>query len=82
MNKLFTWAVRIAVLAVLIKLILWSWAQYQGSEQETAGVVSDWDTECSITNPDTGSCVCVHRDTGERLKVGYEKCVKLAREKR
>lgn len=82
MKNLFTWVVRIAVLLVLVKVIMWSWEQYQGGGQESASDISDWDMECVITNPDSGSCVCIHRDTGERLMVDYEKCVKLSKEKR
>lgn len=81
MKKLFVWIVRIAVLAVLVKIVLWSWDQYQGGGKEaSAGEVTDWDKVCRITNPDYGSCVCLHRYTNQRLEVPYEECVQRARE--
>ena len=76
MKKLFVWIVRIAVLVLIVKVVLWSWEQYQlGSIEEAPQQVSDFDKVCDITNADTGSCVCTHRQTGERLKVSYEECV-------
>lgn len=80
MKKLFTWIVRIAVLLVLVKIVLWSWDQYRsGGNESTPGDVLDSDKVCRITNPDYGSCVCLHRYSNERLEVPYDECVRRAR---
>jgi len=80
MKNLFTWIVRLAVLALIIKIVLWSWQQYQlgGKESPTAEVI-DMDKVCRITNPDFGSCVCRHRKTNETLDLPYEECLERAR---
>lgn len=82
MKTLFTWIVRIAVLLLIIKIVMWSWDKYQqGGQEGPGGHVSEFDKICKITNPDFGSCVCVHRQTSERLEdIPYEECVKRARE--
>ncbi len=80
MQKLFTWIVRLAVLAALAWVVLWAWEQYQaGGKPAPVDDVSDFDKVCKITNPDFGSCVCVHRQTNERLSIPYEECVQRAR---
>lgn len=80
MKKLFTWIVRIAVLVVLAKVVLWSWDKYQaGGEKGYQGDVMEIDKVCRITNPDFGSCVCVHGQTNERLEIPYDECVQRAR---
>ena len=79
MRKIFIWVVRIAVLVVLIKIVMWSWDKYQrGGQSSAAGEVLEMDKVCRITNPDTGSCVCVHRKTNERLSLPYEECARRA----
>jgi len=80
MRKIFIWVVRIAVLVVLIKVVMWSWDKYQGGGQSSqASEVLEMDKVCRITNPDFGSCVCVHRRTNEKLSIPYEECVQRAR---
>ena len=80
MKKLFTWIVRIAVLLLLAKIVMWSWQKYQSGGQEAQhGDVPDFEKVCRITNPDYGSCVCLHKRTNERLDLPYEECVELAR---
>ncbi len=80
MKKLFTWVIRIIVLLIIVKIVLWSWEQYQhGGKQTSPTQVNDFDKVCRITNPDLGSCVCLHRHTNERLKVPYDECVHRAR---
>ena len=80
MKKLFTWIVRIAVLLLLVKIVMWSWDKYQSGGREAAqGDILDYDKVCRITNPDTGSCVCMHKRSNERLDLPYEECVELAR---
>ncbi len=80
MKKLFTWIVRLIVLALIVKVVLWSWEQYQqGGKEPAPAEVIDFDKVCRITNPDLGSCVCLHRQTNERLKVPYDECVHRAR---
>ena len=75
MRKLMTWIVRIAVLLILVQVILWSWDQYQSGDFQTGQQeVLDSDKVCRVTNPDLGSCVCVHRETNERLDLTYEEC--------
>ena len=81
MKTLFTWVIRIAVLVVLVKIVLWSWEQYQlGGVANEDGETDDFYKQCRITNPDTGSCVCIHRETRERLKIPYDECVRRARD--
>ncbi len=80
MKTLFTWIIRLIVLALIVKVVLWSWEQYQQGGKETPSAeVNDFDKVCRITNPDLGSCVCLHRETNERLKVPYDECVQRAR---
>lgn len=80
MKKVMTWIIRIAVLILLVKLVMWSWEQYQhGGEPVRVDNVGEMDKECRITNPDYGSCVCVHRRTKEKLAIPYEECVTRAR---
>lgn len=80
MRKLMIWIVRIAVLLLLARVVYWAWEQYQaGGQAGPAAEVSEFDKVCRITNPDFGSCVCVHRQTNERLEIPYEECVKRAR---
>ena len=83
MKKAFVWIIRIIVLVLLIKVVLWSWEQYQsGDADNTPGEVSEFDKICAITNADTGSCVCTHRQTGERLNVSYDECIRRMKERR
>lgn len=80
MRKLMIWIVRIAVLLLLARVVFWAWEHYQAGGQAAPAVeVSEFDKVCRITNPDFGSCVCVHRQTNERLEIPYEECVKRAR---
>jgi hypothetical protein len=80
MGKLFTLIVRLAVLAGLAWIVWWAWQQYQaGGEPAPAVDVSEFDKICKITNPDFGSCVCTHRQTGERLAIPHKECVQRAR---
>ena len=80
MRKLMIWIVRIAVLLLLARVVYWAWEQYQaGGEPAPAAEISEFDKVCRITNPDFGSCVCVHRQTNERLDLPYEECVRRAR---
>ena len=80
MKSIFTWFVRIAVLLLIIKVVMWSWEQYQrGGKDGPSAPVQDFDKVCRITNPDLGSCVCLHRQTNERLSLPYEECVERAR---
>lgn len=80
MKKLITWIIRIFVLVLIVKVVLWSWEQYQqGGQKGKPTQVNDFDKICRITNPDLGSCVCLHRHTNERLKVPYDECVHRAR---
>lgn len=80
MRKLLTWIVRIIVLLLLLQVALWSWDRYrQGAGNAGQKEVLDGDKICRITNPDLGSCVCLHRQTNERLKLPYEECVERAR---
>ena len=80
MKNIMTWIVRLAVLALIVKIVLWSWGQYQqGGKQASQGEVIDFDKVCRITNPDFGSCVCRHRKTNETLKLPYEECIERAR---
>lgn len=80
MKKALIWVVRIAVLLLLVKLVLWSWEQYQhGGETPPMDNVLEMDKQCRITNPDFGSCVCVHRRTNEKLAIPYDECVTRAR---
>lgn len=68
------------MLVVLIKVVMWSWDKYQSGGQESqSGEVNEMDKVCRITNPDTGSCVCLHRKTNERLSLPYAECVSRAR---
>ena len=80
MKKVFLWVVRIAVLLLIIKVIAWSWQEYRrGGKEGPPGEVLDIDKVCRITNPDLGSCVCLHRQTNERLSLPYGECVERAR---
>lgn len=80
MKKIFVWAIRIIVLVLIVKVVMWSWGQFQqGGRNSQAGEVRDVDKVCKITNPDTGQCFCVHRETRDRLKVPYDECVALSR---
>lgn len=80
MKNIMTWIIRLAVLALIVKIVLWSWEQYQqGGKEVSQGEVIDFDKVCLITNPDLGSCVCRHRKTNETLKLPYEECVERAR---
>lgn len=82
MRKLLTWIVRIAVVLLLIKIVWWSWEQFQsGNVGSGPREVLDSDKVCRVTNPDLGTCVCVHRQTNERLKLPYEECLTRARER-
>ena len=83
MKKISVWIMRIIVLLLLIKLVLWSWEQYQlGGQERPPQEVQDFDKMCAIINADTGSCVCTHRQTGERLDLSYDECVRRVRERR
>ena len=80
MRKLLIWIVRIAVLLLLARVVFWAWEQYQAGGADGPTVeISEFDKVCRITNPDFGSCVCLHRQTNERLDLPYEECVKRAR---
>ncbi len=80
MKKVLIWVVRIAVLLLLLKIVLWSWEQYQrGGQSSAASEVPEVDKLCQITNPDTGACVCINRNTRERLSLPYEECARRAR---
>ncbi|MEE4217185.1 MAG: hypothetical protein V2I48_06220 [Xanthomonadales bacterium] len=82
MKKVLIWVVRIAVLLLLLKIVLWSWEQYQrGGRSSPASEVPELDKQCQITNPDTGACVCIDRKTRERLPLSYNECVQRARGK-
>jgi hypothetical protein len=81
MKKLFVWIIRIAVLVLLAKIVMWSWQQYHsGGAKGALDGVSDFDKMCHVTNPDTLSCVCIHRQTRERLSVPHDECVRRARD--
>lgn len=83
MNKVLTWIVRIIVLVIIVKVVIWSWEQYQSGGSGSSGEqVPEWNRVCRITNPDLGSCVCTNKDTNERLSVPYDECVKEARKQR
>lgn len=80
MKKVMTWVVRIVVLILLVKLVMWSWDQYQhGGEPQHVDNVNEMDKVCRITNPDYGSCVCLHRRTNEKLDIPYKECMTRAR---
>ncbi len=80
MKNVFLWIVRVIVLLLIIKVIAWSWQEFRrGGKEGSLEEVLDVDRECRVTNPDLGSCVCVHRRTRELLSVPYEECVESAR---
>jgi len=70
--------VRLVVLAVVVKGLLWAWQAYQARDlADQAQEVLDVDKVCSVI-ADTGQCFCRHRQTNQRLSVPYRECKSLA----
>jgi hypothetical protein len=74
--KLIGWLIALAILA---KAGLWAWDNFTNdSRPAPRQQVLDIDKDCRM-DADSGSCICRHRQTGERLKIDYSECVSLAR---
>ena len=79
MKKGFYWAVRLLVLAVAIKTVLWAWQTHEARDtaRQTQQKVLEVDKVCSVI-ADTGQCFCHHRQTQQRLSIPYAECISLA----
>jgi predicted negative regulator of RcsB-dependent stress response len=77
MRKGIYWAVQLAVLAVIIKVLLWAWQAYEAKniDRESQQAL-DVDKVCSVV-ADTGQCFCHHRQTGQRLSIPFRECMSL-----
>jgi len=69
--------VRLVVLAVAIKVLLWAWQAHQATDTNPQAQVYDVDKVCSVI-ADTGQCFCHHRQTQQRLSIPYPECKALA----
>ncbi len=78
-KPIVTWLVRIVVLVVLVKVVLWSWDGFIKSGQVKHEEVIDSDKVCRIVSVDTGQCICRHRLTNEMLDITREACHALAK---
>lgn len=79
MRKIIRFMTLLFIVISLGGVALWSLDRFRaGSPKETRQQVLDIDKECRM-NADTGSCVCRHRRTGERLSIPYRECVNLVR---
>lgn len=79
MRKLVRTLGLVILIIILSKVVLWAWGEFlagrqSGSQQQTL----DIDKDCRM-DADTGSCICRHRRTGERLSIPYDECVSLVR---
>lgn len=79
MKNLLNIIVWIIVFVLVAKGIMWAYEELGGGKQVAPGrQVLDIDKDCR-TDADSGSCICRHRQTGERLKIEYQECVSLVR---
>ena len=63
------------------KTALWVYQGYKAGEQpQQQEELLDVDKICRVI-PDTGQCVCRHRETDQRLFIPYNECVTRASER-
>ena len=81
MRKAIYWALWIIVAAFTYKAALWVYQGYKAGEQpQQQEELLDVDKICRVI-PDTGQCVCRHRETDQRLFIPYDECVTRASER-
>lgn len=69
----------IIVFVLVAKGIMWAYEEFGGGGRSSAqSEVVDIDKDCR-QDADSGQCICRHRRTGERLKIGYNECAARAR---
>jgi TRAP-type uncharacterized transport system substrate-binding protein len=72
------WALWIIVAALAYKAAMWAYQGYKAGEQANQQQeILEIDKLCSVT-PDTGQCVCRHRQTNRMISVTYDECVSRA----
>jgi hypothetical protein len=75
MRKFMNFAMLILIVVVTVNLALWAYRGLTKDDtvlkQET---VMDADIVC-LKVADTGQCMCRHRETNQRIDVGYSDCV-------
>jgi hypothetical protein len=80
-RKVIYWALWIIVAAFAYKAALWAYQGYKAGEQaQQQEELLDVDKICRVI-PDTGQCVCRHRETDQRLFIPYDECVTRASER-
>ena len=69
----------IIVFFLVYKGLMWAYGEFGGGKHSASQQqVLDIDKDCRM-DADSGSCICRHRQTGERLKIEYNECVSLVR---
>ena len=78
MRKGIYWAIWIIVAVLAYKAAMWAYQGYKAGEQaQRQHQTLEIDKICSIT-PDTGQCVCRHRQSNQRLSIPYDECLSRA----
>jgi hypothetical protein len=72
------WVLWIIAAVLVYKTAMWAYQGYKEGEQaHQQQQILDIDKICLVT-PDTGQCVCHHRQTNQRISVPYDECVSRA----
>jgi len=78
MRKFMNWVMLILIVVVTFKVVMWAYEGFtSGGEKPAQKPVLDMDISC-LKVPDTGACICRHRDTSEILDISYDECVSRA----
>ncbi|MBT8052750.1 MAG: hypothetical protein HKN57_01445 [Xanthomonadales bacterium] len=79
MRKAVNLLTLLVIVVVTVKLAMWAYQGLTGGEQQlNRQEVLEVDIVC-MQVPDTGQCMCRHRDTNEAIGLSYEQCVARAR---
>jgi hypothetical protein len=79
LRRIVYWALWIIVAVFVYKAALWAYQGVKAGEQaQQQEELHDVDKICRVI-PDTGQCVCRHRETDQRIFLPYDECVSRAK---
>ena len=80
-RKIIYWVLWIIAAAFVYKAAMWAYQGVKAGEQpQQQEELHDLDKICRVI-PDTGQCVCRHRETEQRIFLPYDECVTRASER-